>query len=251
MGSKKAKEQGGGARGADRGGRAPELGGSNELLQLRLKVERARALPWADGNFAQLRSAILLMPGDVRLALRQDPGVMGAIRARRDESPEEAHVLMAMLLLGGAEWNVEYGGEKPTNDFTRALDGPGLGSLPVDPGNTMNCWEYVMYADFLAGNVDDEALRAFEWARPGGSGKLEHTGWRDHLRDGSEEPALGDLVTYEGNPRVVPRHVMLYAGDGIVVSHDNGGMNATTTTMDQQREEQGRILRTCPVPWRT
>ncbi|MFN7147803.1 MAG: hypothetical protein ACK4YP_28795 [Myxococcota bacterium] len=204
----------------------------------------------ADGNFAQLRSAILLMPADVRLALRRDTGVMGAIRARREESPEEAHVLMAMLLLGGAQWDVDYSGASPANDFTRALAGDGLGSLPVDPGTTMNCWEYVMYADFLAGNVDDRALRDFAWARPGGTGRLEQTGWRDTLRPGSEEPALGDLVTYEGNPRAIPRHVMLYAGGGIVVSHDNAGMNATTTTMDQQRDQQGGVLRSCPVPWR-
>ena len=108
-----------------------------------------------------LLSAIGRASQEDKLAILNNPAYMRWIRDRY--GPAAQTVIVAALLEGSLYWPGpsgpnESGAIAPTSDFGRWMRGEGP---PPDPATgSMNCWEYLMYAAYLSGDVSYEELTA-------------------------------------------------------------------------------------------
>ncbi|WP_293233775.1 MULTISPECIES: hypothetical protein, partial [unclassified Microcoleus] len=143
--------------------------------------------------------------------------------------PGMATVVMAALLKGNQTWS-----NPPANDFTRHfLADEKSDTLPYNA--TMNCWEMILYAGFLSGQITADQLRKFmtksRYNQPFNltfSG-MPMMGYKESLPfyvtlPNSKQPATikplqpGELLFYRKSDKGEPDHVAIAIGGGKAVS---------------------------------
>lgn len=132
----------------------------------------------------------------------------------------EATTILSALLEGSQEWR-----NPPGNDFfDYFVTQNGTGTLPNT--DTMNCWESIMYAAYLAGEVSAAWIRNF-YQTAQGSGDPNAAIWAQlnfstalptYSALAGQSPAVGDLVFYKASASAVPGHVAVSLGGDQVMS---------------------------------
>lgn len=144
-----------------------------------------------------------------RQAILADTNLMDGIKTRAD-----ATVLMSALLEGSQKWQ-----NPPGNDFYEYfVTNNGNGTLPNT--STMNCWESIMYAAYLAGVISADYIRQFytQALNAGGDPNQKiwsQLGFKTSLSQYEKDvtmPAAGQLIFYVGQGAPYPGHVALALG---------------------------------------
>ncbi|PTX61613.1 uncharacterized protein DUF4157 [Kordia periserrulae] len=179
-------------------------------------------------NFEGIIVTIRNAPVAERQAVLGDVAVMTLIRS--SFFPESVARIMSELMVGSQKWkNPIY------SDFYQYfVVSRGTGELPTSA--SMNCWESIMYAGYLAGQINADWIYDF-YDRTGliaaslSSGAANPTpeiwaalGWNSSLPiltstgNGNPVPSEGDLIFYTPTGNTIPDHVAVYVGNGEVIS---------------------------------
>jgi hypothetical protein len=181
-----------------------------------------------------------------RQAVLNDASTMGLIRSRF--SGVSAVTVMSSLLLEAYRWR-----NPMSNDFVDYFYvHHGAGTLPASA--TMNCWESVMYAAYLAGSIDSNWIRAFytdalstgdpnarAWTLLGYSSALPQYP--------ATTPSAGQLIFYVDPPGgAIPGHVLLSVGGDYGISLWNQPNNQNFVQRIRLTDLSGAIYIGAP-PW--
>lgn len=192
---------------------APEAG--TPVVQRALDADlKAMTDVYGPVHYEGMLAAIRAAPVDERRAALANDALRAQITARLGRFATQ---IMAALLEGSQQWR-----NPPSNDFfdyfvTRG----GRGTLPATA--TMNCWEAILYAAYLAGQISAAWIRNFYtnalsaadpnamlWTLLGASSSLPtypaHT------------PREGQLLFYYRSGGTVPVHVALSMGGDEAIS---------------------------------
>jgi len=126
-------------------------------------------------------------------------------------SGDEAVTIMSSLLEGSQHWD-----NPPSNDFYQYfMVNGGTGTLPNS--STMNCWESIMYAAYLAGEIDVAWIIQFytqAMNTPNPTAEVWNLlGFSTSLPQyPASNPSPGQLVFYFGTGASMPGHVVLSLG---------------------------------------
>ena len=126
-------------------------------------------------------------------------------------SGDEAVTIMSSLLEGSQHW-----ANPPSNDFYQYfMVNGGTGTLPNS--GTMNCWESIMYAAYLAGEIDVAWIIQFysqAMNTPNPTAEVWNLlGFSTSLPQyPASNPSPGQLVFYVNTGASMPRHVVLSLG---------------------------------------
>lgn len=201
------------------------------LLALQGEIERELSRP-----FSVMLNDILSLTDMQRRALFENATVRNLIQAKPDN---EATGLMGALLVGAFSYWKPMDSKSGYSDYREAVVNYTLGK-GLSMNASANCWEFVLYSAQLAGNLSAETLIGLFNAKGwGGQGTYKLLGWEptlpryDPQQPGVNEPTIGDIVFLRYLPRdpsklTVPFHVVLYVGNGRVLSHDSGVNEAAT-----------------------
>lgn len=190
-----------------KGGRTPDTGLRDTLRQMLQIVGPV--------DHAAVLAAIQAASRAERQAVLTDASTMALIRSRF--SGAAAITVMSSLLLEAHTWQ-----NPMSNDFVNYfVVNNGSGMLPASA--TMNCWESIMYAAYLAGSINAAWIRNFYadalstgdpngrvWALLGFTTALPQYP--------ATVPAAGQLIFYKDPPDAVPGHVLLSLGGDYGIS---------------------------------
>lgn len=150
-----------------------------------------------------------------RQAILNDPRYIEAINESIGGS--QATTVISALMEGSQEWR------NPTaNDFYTYFCVNG-GSGPLPDTATMNCWESIMYAAFLAGQISADYIRTF-YARVVAAADpnamvWQQLGFSTSLKKyPSETPKMGQFIFYLPAAASVPSHIALAQGGDMATS---------------------------------
>ncbi len=107
----------------------------------------------AIANYNKISALIFRSSQSERRTITQDPKMMRLIRDSFSSKPELATPIAASLLTGEQRWS------NPSNDFTLHFSRDTENALSFDA--TMNCWEMILYAAFLCGQISGKQLKNF------------------------------------------------------------------------------------------
>jgi len=136
--------------------------------------------------------------------------------------------IMSELLVGSQKWENPRG-----SDFYKYfVVKKGKGELPTT--DSMNCWESIMYAAYLAGQIDTGWIYNFynkagvvkgtAFTSPNPTPQVwAALGWTSsspavNSSGGSGGPAKGNLIFYTPTGASIPSHVAVYVGNNEVIS---------------------------------
>lgn len=145
---------------------------------------------------------------DERRAVLANAGLRAAVRTQAD-----APILMSALMEGSQHWE-----NPPKSDFYRYfVTYRGNGVLPDT--SSMNCWESILYAFYLAGQKTADDIRQLyqSAAETGGKGEQFwpllgfHSGLAIY-EEGRNVPAAGQVLFYVRERSSHPSHVALSLG---------------------------------------
>lgn len=191
-----------------------------------------------------------------RQAVLGDSGVMTLIRSNL--VADDAARIMSELMVGSQEWENPRG-----SDFYKYfVVNKGTGELPTT--DSMNCWESIMYAAYLAGQIDTNWIYDFYnragvvlgtpltspnptpqvWAALGWTSALPTA----NSSGGSTGPSVGDLIFYTPSGASMPSHVAVYVGNGEVISLWNKP-NGVDTVQRISITAIGGTIQYGPKPW--
>jgi len=134
----------------------------------------------------------------------------------------DATVSAMSAMIGNQEW------VNPTaSDFYQYfVVNSGAGRLPTTA--SMNCWESIMYAAYVTGQIDTTWIQHFYNAALASAQPTAQIwtflGWHSALPtlsssgSGGAVPSVGDLIFYTPSGGSMPSHVALYVGNDEVVS---------------------------------
>jgi hypothetical protein len=153
-----------------------------------------------------------------RQAVLADTAIMHLLGSRL--APQWATTLASALLEGTKKWK-----NPVDNDFFNFFV-YGTGPGPANPSSTMNCWESIMYAAYLAGVVNAAWIKSFykaALAQPdANAAAYALLGWSTTLPTynpaAGRVPTTGQLVFYQTAGSSVPGHVAVYMGNGQIMS---------------------------------
>lgn len=164
----------------------------------------------------------------------------------------DASTIMSELLVGSQDWK-----NPPLSDFfTYFIVNRGTGLMPSLA--SMNCWESIMYAAYLAGQVDSAWIYSY-YARAGALpgtttnptpqlwAQLGYTATLPEV-NASGIVSQGDLVFYTGTGASHPGHVAVYVGNDEVISLWNQPNGIRSIQRVSIHTFSGKIQFTAP-PW--
>lgn len=157
-----------------------------------------------------------------RQAAVVDRRVLQLIRTRLN--PTYGSALVSELLVGSQNWD-----NPPASDFYNFfMVRRGQGAMPLT--QTMNCWESIMYAAHLSGQLSANWIRSYytsAGALPGTTVNPTPALWRQlgfstslpiYSPAAGRTPTVGQLVFYLPSGAPHPSHVAVYVGSGEVIS---------------------------------
>jgi len=114
--------------------------------------------------------------------------------------------------------------KNPTNNdfFAYFVTHGGTGTVP--PSTTMNCWESIMYAAYLAKKINASWIKSFYTTANSSGGDPNvsiwtQLGWTSALPVyPATKPTTGQLVFYTGMGRPYPGHVALAIDNDYAIS---------------------------------
>jgi hypothetical protein len=183
-----------------------------------------------------------------RQAALGDAALMAKLKAL---SGDKGTLVMSTLLTGSQRWV-----NPPRNDFYDHFVNRGQDAA-LGTAATMNCWESVLYAALLSGDINGDYIRqfyanAFKHTDPN-VGIWSQLGWRADLPvlSDTNQPQPGDMIFYT-DPRwpQYPGHIAIYLGDGNVVSLWNQPRGIDEVQIIKIDDLSGTIQYTRP-PWST
>ena len=174
-----------------------------------------------DGLIRAVRAA----PVAERQAVLNDAATVSRIRSRF--SGVWATSIMSSLLEGSQTW-----ANPPATDFYAYFVTRSATGTPPSFSATMNCWESIMYAAYLAGVLSASWIKTYYvgagaipgtvtdptpalWAQLGFSTSLPRY---DPAATPPRVPSVGQLVFYLPSGAAIPAHVAVFMGGGEVVS---------------------------------
>lgn len=183
---------------------------------------RAMLTVYGPVHYQGLIQAIHAASTAERQAVLNDANLRALINQRL--SGEWAQSVMSSLLEGSQKWK-----NPPQNDFfTYFVTNNGSGTLPNTA--TMNCWESIMYAAYLANQVSaswiaqfyQQALQASDpnaavWSQLGFSTSLPTYAAPGTSANGTVTPSTGQLLFYHSGGNV-PGHVAVSLGGDQAIS---------------------------------
>lgn len=179
-------------------------------------------------HFEGVIDTIRNAPVAERQAVLGDVAVMTLIRS--SFPVESVARIMSELMVGSQKWKNPI-----QSDFYQYfVVGRGTGELPTS--DSMNCWESIMYAAYLAGQINADWIYDFydrtgliAWATSSGLANptpeiWAALGWNSSLPiltstgNGNPVPSEGDLIFYTPTGNTMPDHVAVYVGNDEVIS---------------------------------
>ena len=173
----------------------------------------------AVANYSKIFALIFNSSQAERRTVTQDPKMMRLIRDSFSSQPQLATPIAASLLTGEQRWS------NPSNSFTEHFQRNTEKALSYDA--TMNCWEMILYAAFLCGQISGSQIKKFldstyptgrQMATMGFSNDLPFYPWRgENASSKTKYPQPGDLV-YFRDWTSFPGHVAISLYGSLVVS---------------------------------
>ncbi len=141
-----------------------------------------------------------------RQAALKDSGLMSLIRSKF--SGDDATVVMSSLLEGSFKW------KNPPGNFFHDYYAKNKKTGTIPNKETMNCWESIMYAALLAGEIKETWIEKFyktAEATSDISGTIwTQMGFKTSLpTNPPNDPSAGQLIFYVPAGRTRPSHVLL------------------------------------------
>ncbi|MCC3447606.1 MAG: S8 family serine peptidase [Microcoleus sp. PH2017_39_LGB_O_B] len=176
----------------------------------------------AIANYNKIFALIFRSSQSERRTITQDPKMMRLIRDSFSSKPELATAIAASLLTGEQRWS-----NTPNDLISHFLYGNTENALSFDA--TMNCWEMILYAAFLCGQISGKQIKNFlestyptgrQMTTMGYSRDPELPFYPTRKKDASSPtkyPQPGDLV-YFTDRTPFPGHVAISLFGSLVVS---------------------------------
>jgi hypothetical protein len=165
---------------------------------------------------------------------------------------DEAFTVMSALLEGSQQWL-----NPPNNDFFNHFVNQ-QNDVPLPNAASMNCWESILYAAYLAGLINARWIRDFYYDETNHRPTTAQQNWaalgfHDALpRFGPRvQPQAGQLLFYVRQGRQFPAHVSLSLGGIPTMSlwtQPNNTLSMQRIPIGELHQAGGRILIADP-PW--
>lgn len=206
--------------------------------------------PYYEGVIAIIRSA----PVAERQAVLGDSYIMTLIRS--SFTADLVARIMSELMVGSQEWENPRG----SDFYIYFVVNRGSGELPTT--DSMNCWESIMYAGYLARQIDATWIYNFynragvvlgtPLASPNPTPQVwAELGWTASLPvvNASGVVNVGDLVFYTSPGASIPGHVAVYVGGDEVISlwDEPNGINSVQRI--SINAFPGKDIQYGPKPW--
>ena len=198
-------------------------------------------------HYDGLIAAIHAAPVAERQAVLNDANLRSLINSRL--SQEWATTVMSSLLEGSQEW------KNPTNNdfYNYFVNSNGQGTLPNTA--TMNCWESILYAAYLANQINANWIKQF-YNNALSSGLDPNItiwstlGWSTSLPkyNPKTKPQVGQLLFYHNQGDPYPGHVAISLGDDQAISLWNQPNNVDAVQRIRVNDLAGIVYMGNP-PW--
>ncbi len=189
-----------------------------------------------------------------RQAVLGDSTVMTLMRSSLPA--DDVARIMSELLVGSQKWKNPRG----SDFYTYFVVNRGTGELPTT--DSMNCWESIMYAAYLAGQIDTTWIYNFynqagvvlgtPFTSPNPTPQVwAALGWTSSLPvvNASGIVPEGDLVFYTTPGNAHPGHVAVYVGNEEVISLWNKPNGITSVQRISINSFPGKTIQYGPKPW--
>jgi hypothetical protein len=206
--------------------------------------------PYFEGVIATIRAASVTE----RQAVLADAAVMTLIRS---SFPADLVArLISELMVGSQEWD----NPRDSDFYIYFVVNRGSGELPTT--DTMNCWESIMYAAYLAGQINSDWIYNFynragvvigtALASPNPTPQVwAELGWTAALPVVIASGVVneGDLVFYTSPGASFPGHVAVYVGNEQVISLWDEPNGITSIQLISINSFPGKDIQYGPKPW--